>query len=717
MTTTTPPRPVNPRAATAVDRKIPIPQALAFAARKIDSGALQEAEILLRQVLEKQPENPHAHHLLGLIAHRVGRSELALEMIGKAIDLLPDFAQFHVNRGEMCRLLKRLDEAIEHGEKAVKLDPKSAAAHSNLGIAYYDKKDYDRAEECQQKALKLEPQLVQSLNNMGSIKRARKESEEAMAFYRQVLEIDPDYHESANNLAALLIEDNQSDEALKLLMRLVKVNPNYAEAHNNIGNAFFAKEEYDKALVAYNRALSLRQGYLEPMLGIARVQKEKEQLDDAALTVKHVLEIDSKRPEAYALLGDIRLKQAKYEESGEAYRKAITLEETLLGAHLGLGQLQMELGELNEAEKTFQQAMEINSDEVAPYVFMTQVSKIKQGDGILARLEQEAGKLQELPEGKAMSLHFAMGKAYDDVKEYDKAFPHFMEGCRIKRGKIDYNPGNNDRSCAEIIRFFKEENLAKLRGGAEPSDLPIFVLGMPRSGTTLVETIIASHPEVFGAGELHDILRIANNPKPGIKSEGFPISMQGLTAADVREMGERYLENLRQHDARASRITDKMPANFMALGLIHLMLPQAKVVHVMRNPVDICLSNFTKNFNNSQLHSYDLSEMARFYVNYAKLMEHWRKVLPQGSFYDIQYEQLVADPEPETRSLIDYCGLSWDDACLSPHKTERGVKTASVTQVRQPVYTDSVERWRRYETFLQPLLDALGDYAPESANK
>jgi tetratricopeptide (TPR) repeat protein len=375
----------------------------------------------------------------------------------------------------------------------------------------------------------------------------------------------------------------------------------------------------------------------------------------------------------------------------------------------------MEQGELKAAEETFEHSMEISPDEVAPYIFLAQARKIKKDDQILKRLEDEAEKMEDLPETKAMSLHFALGKSYDDIGEYERGFPHFLEACRIKRSKIEYNPDNHDLSCSNIRKFFTKENIGRLQGGARPSDLPIFVLGMPRSGTTLVETILASHPEVHAAGELHDILRIANQPKLGVKSEGFPISMQGLTNDDVKEMGERYLAKLRKHDEDAKRITDKMPANFMALGLIHLMLPEAKIIHLMRNSADCCLSSFTKNFNNSQLHSYDLTEMARFYVNYAKLIEHWRQVLPEGSFYEVQYEQLVADPEPETRKLVEYCGLEWNDACLTPHKTERNVKTASITQVRQPIYTSSVERWKRYEKYLKPLLDALGEYAPTAS--
>jgi len=666
-------------------QNIPIPQALAMAAQKIDAGELQPAELILRKVLEKQPGNPHATHLLGIIAHRVGRTELALEMIASAIEALPGEGQFHVNRGEMCRLLKRLDEAVAHGEKAVALSPRSPAAHSNLGIACYDRKDYDRAEACQRKALELNPQHVEAINNLGSIMRARKDREAAINYYRQALAINPGYLEAMNNLGALLIEDEQVDEAIRVLLEALRLNPRYADAHNNIANAFLVKEEHDKAQAAYNNALKLKPDYPEALLGLARVHKEKDQLEEALVTAKRGQAADPAKPEAYSLLGDIYLKRGDYPECRAAYLKGLELDPDLLSARLGIGQLQMEQGELEACRQTFEQAIALCPEEVAPHVFMAQAIKITGESPTLARLEQEAEKIDAMPRSKAMALHFSLGKAYDDIKDYDRAFTHFLAGCRLKRSTIQYNADNHDLACRNICKFFSKDNVERLSGAGDPSDLPIFVLGMPRSGTTLTETILASHPEVYGAGELNDLLRIANQPKTGIPSEGFPLSMQGLTRQDLAEMGSRYVAGLRQHHATAGKITDKMPANYIALGLIHLMLPNAKIVHVMRNAADICLSAFTKNFNNSQPHSYDLVEMGRYYVNYELLMEHWRKVLPANSFYEVQYERLVANPEEESRKLVEFCGLEWNEACLTPHKTERNIKTASVTQVRHPV--------------------------------
>ena len=689
-----------------------IPQALQIAAQQIDAGQLQPAEAILRQILSKLPAHAEALHLMGVLTHQTGNSELAVDLIGKAIASQPGNAHFHANRGEMLRLLKRLDEAIQHGETAIRLAPDQASYHSNLGVAYYDSKDYARAEACQKKAMALNPSLLSALNNMGSILRERKKNDYAIAYYRQALLINPSYLEAMNNLGSVLVELERPDEALPLLLKVVQAQPDHADAHNNIANAMLIKEDFDKALFGYRKALALRPGHPEALLGLARALFGNGQSDQALLACLHALETMSEKPEAHVLLGDIQTKLENYDVARTAYQSALSIDSESLGAYLGLGQLQMECGQLDAAQASFQCAMNIDSKELSPHIFMAQVKKMRLGEPSLVRLEAEATHIDSLFESKAMSLHFALGKAYDDLKEYDKAFPHFAAGCRIKRKRVVYDADNQDKITQNICDFFSRETVDRLRGAGDPSDLPIFVLGMPRSGTTLVETIIASHPEVHGAGELGDILALAAEPTENYKGVGFPLSLRGLSPSDFTRMGARYVAGLRQRSATAAHITDKMPANFLVLGLIHLILPNAKIIHVRRNAADICLSGFSKCFSNGQTHSYDLREMGRYYVNYARLMEHWRQVLPPATFLDVQYEDLVSDKEAQTRRLIDYCGLTWNDACLEPHKAERSVKTASITQVRQPVYTSSVERWRGYEKHLMPLFEVLGEYSP-----
>ncbi len=690
-----------------------IDEALQLATRHQNEGKLVEAERLVRQILQSQASNPFALHLLGIIAHQSGNTEDAVKLIGQAIRHHPTVAQFHSNLGEMYRLLKRLDEAVTHGEKAVALDPLSATAHSNLGIAWYDRKEYDRAEICQKNALAIHPHLVPALNNMGSIHRDRKDRDTAIEYYRKALAADPGYLESMNNLGAVLTETEQPEEAVKILLNAIRLKPRYAEAHCNIGTAFLMLEQTDKAAAAFQNALKLKPDYPEALVGLARIHQEKKRLADAENLAAKALSLAPEKAEVHSLLGGIYAEAGYPNKAEVSYRRALELNPELLSAHLGRGHLLMEQGKLDEAGACFRHGLSLDATNLGSRLALAQVKKVKKGDGNMEALIKEAEKLDSMRETKALPLHFALGKCYDDIGEHGLAMTHFIEGCRLKRKRTEYNPADNDANCANILSFFSPEKIEELRGGGCHSDLPIFVLGMPRSGTTLTEQIIASHPLVYGAGELPDLLALAARPREGV--DGYPLSLAGLVRADMKGLGERYVAGLRSRNGEAARITDKMPANFNCVGLIHLMLPNAKIVHVKRNPVDTCLSGFTKLFNKSQHHSYDLAEIGRYYRNYASIMEHWRKVLPEGSFYEVQYEDLVADHENQTRALIEYCGLDWNDACLDFHKTERNIRTASVTQVRQPIYTSSVDRWRKYEAHLGPLLDVLADLVPAKA--
>ncbi|MFZ5755851.1 MAG: sulfotransferase [Pseudomonadota bacterium] len=694
-------------------RKVPVDQAFRLALEHHAAGRRPQAEALVRQVVQLQPGHAAGWQLLGIIQHEKGDTRGGLELLGTAIRLSPLTAPFYANRAEMNRLAGNLDQAIADGEQAVRLDPRSPMAHSNLGIACYHKGDIARAEVCQRQALALDPSHLQALNNLGSILRDRRDREGAAALYRKVVALRPDYLESANNLGAVLTEMENPEAGLKILLDVVRRRPDYAEAHCNIGHAFLALENAAKAAVAFTRASTLKTGYAEAYEGLARACQEQRNLADAEKHAHTALELKPGRAQIHALLGNIYSEQAYPEKAAAAFNKALEIDPDMAGAHLGLGHLQMEMGKMDAAEASFRRALELDSgSSLAPRVALTQVRKTREGDENLAALMAAAKDIGTMPETRAISLHFALGKGLEDIKRHDEAFPHYLEGCRLKRKRIEYSADNTDLIGTNICQTITPELLQRLGGAGDPDKTPIFVLGMPRSGTTLTETIIASHPDVYGAGELPDLMHLAGKGN-GTSDIGYPLNLAAMSPADMTAMGARYIAGLRTRAPAAPRITDKMPANFMCVGLIHLMLPNAKIVHIKRNAVDTCLSGFTRLFHRSQYQSYDLREMGRYYRNYLKIMQHWRQVLPPGSFYELKYEQLVANQEEESRKLIAYCGLEWNDACLTPDKTERNVKTASVTQVRQPVYQSSVERWRVYEKFLGPLLEELGDAAYE----
>ena len=367
---------------------------------------------------------------------------------------------------------------------------------------------------------------------------------------------------------------------------------------------------------------------------------------------------------------------------------------------------------MDEAEALLHRALVIDPDNVGGRFHLAQVRKVKADDENLVALEALLAGVDAMKPERRISLHYALGKSYDDLKVWDKAFPHYMEGARLKRARIDFNADEDAARTRRIEDTVTADFIRRLHGAGDPSELPIFVLGMPRSGTTLTEQIIASHPEVHGAGELRDLM-VTLHHAPGALQDGpYPERVAGIDQATLTAWGGEYVRRLQARAPGARRITDKMPANYFALGMIPLMLPRARIIHVRRNAADTCVSCFTRLFNRHQESTYELTELGRHYANYARLMEHWRRALPPGSFLEVQYEDIVADMEGQARRLIDWCGLDWHDDCLAFHKNQRSIRTASVAQVRQPIYGSSVERWRHYEAYLQPLLAALGEWAP-----
>jgi hypothetical protein len=327
-------------------------------------------------------------------------------------------------------------------------------------------------------------------------------------------------------------------------------------------------------------------------------------------------------------------------------------------------------------------------------------------------MEALAAQPDGLSKTDRLQLDFALAKAHADLKNHGRSFEHLLRGAAAKRATIRYDEAEAFALFDRIEQAFTRELIAEKSGSGDPTPMPIFVIGMPRSGTTLVEQILASHPVVHGAGELqafNDVVLEVRGP------DGLPVAypqfVPALDAAALKAIGRRYEMLVRKlvgtKGAGSERVTDKMPSNYYFAGLIHLALPNAKIIHTVRDPVDTCVSCFSKLFSAEQNHTYDLAELGRYYRRYEKLMAHWRRVLPEGRMLDVRYEDVVADLEGQVRRIIAYCGLPWDDRCLSFHATDRPVRTASATQVRQPIYTSAVGRWKAYEPYLGPLLKEL----------
>jgi len=537
----------------------------------------------------------------------------------------------------------------------------------------------------------------------------------ALVAFHRTAELMPEDAEAFFNLGVVQKGIGQPDEAAASYRRALKLNPNYAEAHSNLGNVLKQLGKLDEAVASFRNALKIRPGSAVTYNNLGVALKESGSLEAAIECYRMAIQIKPDYAEAHANLGNVLKDIWQFEDALVSYRRALAIDPSCDDAMLGVSHLCVINGEMTEAVEMVNKALAIRPDNLEARFLLANARKAQHGDENLAALiaAEEAARSSSvlLPRQQVISLHFALGKSFDDIGEHDRAFPHFLDGCKLKRTTIEYDSEQMTQRFNETIRIFDTATLNRLRGGGNPSNVPIFVLGMPRSGTTLTEQIIASHPEVYGAGELPDLPAIARRDVAGMA--GFPENISVLDAATLAKWGDDYVAGQRRHAPDAPHITDKWPDNFWYIGLIHVMLPNAKIVHVNRNPVDTCLSCFTKLSSKGLDQSYDLAELGRFYVGYARLMDHWRKVLPAGAFMDVSYEGIVADQEAQARHIIDFCDLEWNDACLDFHKNKRAVSTASMTQVRQPIYKFSVERWRPYEKYLGPLLDALGDLAPE----
>jgi len=454
------------------------------------------------------------------------------------------------------------------------------------------------------------------------------------------------------------------------------------------------------------------------------------------------LSIYPKCADPYHLLGGIALQDGQYAEALRHFEKALTIspdspvtlnnysialkfsdrhEEALLALNKCLhlkpdyfealsnkGSALSILGQVENSFSMYRKALKVNPNFGKAYFNIATGHKFTEGDDWCELFEKAELNLDNLPETDRMNLHFALGKYHEDLKHYEIGFSHYLKANKLKRDTLTYSVEIAEEMMGKMQEMFDAEgSWAKRTEVGNQSDLPVFILGMPRSGTTLIEQILSSHPKVHGAGEL----KLINTAVDGlsVNTDGFfPTDQNALSTFDkeIRKRGDAFVEELRSYNKKATHVTDKMPLNFRYLGLIHVLMPNAKIIHCRRNPVDTCLSNFRILFGDKMDYTYDLEDIGRYYLAYDNLMKHWDAVLPDR-FLNVQYEDVVGDVETQARRLIDHCGLEWDDACLDFHKSKRRVHTASTTQVRQPIYNTSVGRYERYGELLKPLLDVL----------
>jgi tetratricopeptide (TPR) repeat protein len=643
--------------------KMTIAEAFQTANRYLQIGQLEPAENLLRYVLELDPGHAGAQSALGQV-----RAQKARHQIHTAKAL--------ASQG-------RLDEAIVALRHTVELAPADPAVHANLGVA---------------------------LGMQGR-------HEEAIASLRRAVDLNPGHGVAHSNLGEALRRAGRLDEAIQSLRQAIRLRPQLAPAHNNLGIALFEQGHLREALACYQAALAIDPNYADALNNRGNALRQQGDLKTAEASLLRALELQPDFPVACNNLGLVLRDQNRLDEARVRFEQALDMVPTLADAHANLGELQQELGDLEQAALCFREAQRHEPGHGAALAALATMLRAKLPDEELARVQDRLAD-PFLGENARIALLFGLAQALDGRGQYDRAAIHLetanaLEGARWRKRGRAYDPAEHTRFVDSLRKTFTPEFFHKMRNWGADSPRPVFIFGLPRSGTSLIEHIVASHSQVYGGGELpfagQDFQALVDQDQaaaqPALQHEAAIAALQRLDQETVQRVAQQHLRRLRDLHPTAARVTSKMPCNWRYLGLLAVLFPQARFIHCRRDLRDVAVSCWATRFQHLNW-TCDLDHLASRFHDYRRLMEHWRGCLPVPML-EIDYEETVADLEGTARRLLNWMGLECEPACLNFHETRRPVRTASAAQVRQPLYRSSVGRWRNYATALEPLFQRL----------
>lgn len=646
--------------------------------------------------------------LLGAALFNQGKDALAaLETAAKLLSRDPES---QTNLGNVLRARGRLDEAVSCHRRAIALKPDYAEAHNNLGSALRDSKGPDQAVASYRQAISIKPDFAMAHMNLGDTLLALGRLDEAARSYRRVLQFRPDSVEAHNNLGNALRDSGRLEEAAASYRRAVAIRPDYAKLHNNLGNALLDLGRIEEAVASYSRALELEPDFAKAHSNLGSAFRELAKLDEAEASYRRALAIRADSSEILTNLGVVQRLQGRADEAEASLRRALSIDPGAAPTITSLAELYADRGQFAEAENLYKKAYAGHPESAQAWAGLAALRKMTSDDSAWIKEAQRIAQRPLRPRDEA-HLRYAMGKFFDDVQDYEQAFVSYRRANEIAKA---YSPPHDRQHLARTFEFttrlYDREWLDRAKVTSNSSSRPIFIVGMPRSGTSLAEQILASHPAVFGAGEL-------SFWKTASLQVGSAALESGFDGSVLAKLADEYLQLLTGLSLDASRVVDKMPANFAHLGMIHAALPNARFIHMRRNPIDTCLSIYFQNFHVAHSYANDLEDLAHYHHQYQLLMQHWRSILPPSAILEVPYEALVADQETWSRKMLDFVGLPWDPACIDFHQTNRRVSTFSKWQVRQKISKTSVERWRNYAPFVGPLMHLTDASAVARAEK
>ncbi len=572
--------------------------------------------------------------------------------------------------GMLCVNDFRAPEAVEFIAAALQQNPDNPQSHSNIGLAYKDVGEPQKAIQHFQRSIEIDSGNPDVFNSLGNVLRVVDRPKDAIAAYERALKIHPNFAECWSNLSAALNEAEKHDRALKAVNRAIQLDAQLAQAFNNRGDIYLAMARYEDAVAEYRRAIELSPKYVAALINMARTQRDMDRPEEARETLRLAMQIEPNNPEAL----------------------------------LVQGVLDEQMGDRGLAAQSFVKAIEQLPEMTVAHYYLAQI-KGREGTDEEFTAMRELDKREDLTPKARMYLEFGLFRACDQRGMYDEAFAHLAAGNAIK---AEASPYDDEDTAQYIESIIDSARRAIDKHGDAPGlqdSRPVFVLGMPRSGTSLTEQILASHSAVAGAGELSYAYDTAHSIRKMVH-EKFPDNVKLLSTEQFTELGERYMGRHLEANLRSRYVVDKTPLNFQYIGMLALALPQAKFIHCHRDPIANCFSIHRMPFDEKQTYAHSLESLGTYYSRYWNFMQAWHELFP-GRILDCRYEDTVADNEAQSRRLLGFLDLEFEDQVLEFHKTKRIVKTPSASQVRQPIYKDSVAAWKHYENHLQPLIDSL----------
>jgi len=671
----------------------------------LNRGDLKGAERSLLEALKIVPDRPSVLANLSIVYTKQNRLHEAAELAGAAIRNDPKDALLWLQLGSVQLKLERYDEALRSLEAAIQLDGAIAEAHNNLGAVLHALNRTEDAVANFDKAVSLKPDYAEAYSNRGNALKDLQRLEEALASYEKAIKLKPDYAEVHSNRGNALVQLRRPDEALASFAKAIGLNPYYAEAFSNRGNALKDLDRLEDAVASYDRAIQIKPDYADAYNNRGNALKELEKLDEAIASYDKAISLKPDYAEAYSNRGYALAQLGRIDEARLGHERAIDLKPDHAPAWVGLAHIDNASGRFEDAEIKYSRARTIDPTSVVALCGLAGVRKYSSDDPLIDEFHQRLSG-GDLSDGERSWLHHSYAKICNDLGLYDDAVEQFARGKKLLAR--DFNISKHKAGYAALKQLFTRDFFASRVGFGLSDERPVFIVGMPRSGTTLTEQILASHPLVSGLGELPNMPRIAGSIGDGLRDPSrFVAGVANLRPDDVIRLGEIYRKAYEGCDPASIRLIDKMPHNFQWLGLIALLFPNARVIHCRRSPLDTCVSIYMQTYLEKHDYAKDLKTLGEYYREYESLMMHWRDVLPI-QMHDCVYEDTISSFEPSVEAMLAFLGLAWDPNCLNYHQHGRQVKTASVWQVRQPIFDTSVERWRRYEKHIGPLKDALG---------